>query len=140
LERRAEVRCGLGFLLYFPGAGGYLAARRAGARSIRQPKGFRIAMKFVIEPEGGRLHWIVKCMDKGKLVELHRFYRALDQFVYHRGNHGQHELDAQKALLQYFKDHPDATAGLPGLRPAEHSTMHVRQIAAGGAKRESKEE
>jgi len=97
-------------------------------------------MKFVIESEGGRLHWIVKCMEGGKLVELHRFYRALDKFIYHRGNHGQHEVVAQNALNEYLTQHPEATAKLHEIRPAEHSTMHVRQVAAGGAKREAKEE
>ncbi|GEM_PF-4693196 len=63
-------------------------------------------MQFVIEPEGERLHWIVKCYEKGKLVELHRFYRY-DEFLYHRGGHGNHELTARQALLDYFQAHPE---------------------------------
>ncbi len=97
-------------------------------------------MKFVFESEGGRLHWIVKCMEKGKLVELHRFYRSADNFLYHRGNHGAQEVAAYNALTEHLKQHPDLTACVPEIAPMEHSTTHVRQLAAGGAKREAAKE
>lgn len=67
-------------------------------------------MQYVIEPEGGRLHWIVKCVDKGKLVEMHRFYRSPEKFVYHRGEHGEHEAPAMDALNDYFEKHPEVVA------------------------------
>ena len=67
-------------------------------------------MQYVIEPEGGRLHWIVKCVDKGKLVEMHRFYRSPEMFVYHRGEHGEHEALAMDALKEYFAKNPDVVA------------------------------
>lgn len=92
-------------------------------------------MKFEIEAEGGYLHWVVRCVDKGKLVELHRFYRSADNFIYHRGEHGPRELDAQRALEERLRAHPELTAHIPELKVAEHSTMHVRQIQAGGSKR-----
>lgn len=63
-------------------------------------------MNFVIESEGFH-HWIVKCFEKGKLAELHRFYRSLENFVYHRGNHGQHEPEAYKALMKHFDEVPE---------------------------------
>jgi hypothetical protein len=65
-------------------------------------------MQYVIEPEGGRIHWIVKCVDMGKLVEMHRFYRSPEKFVYHRGEHGEQEGPAMAALKDYFEKHPDA--------------------------------
>ncbi len=68
------------------------------------------SMQYVIEPEGGRLHWIVKCVDKGKLVEMHRFYRSPEKFVYHRGEHGEHEGPAMDALKAYFEKHPEVLA------------------------------
>ncbi len=70
-------------------------------------------MNFVIEAEGHGLHWIVKCVDKGKLVELHRFYRSPENFLHHRGNHGEHELPAQEALLDHFKNTPGLEMGEP---------------------------
>ena len=79
-------------------------------------------MRFVIESEGEKFHWIVKCIDQGKLLELHRFYRSLENFVYHRGKHGKYELDAFNALEDHFKQHPE-TAQVP---PA-----HPRNLAGG---------
>lgn len=94
-------------------------------------------MKYDIEAEGNRVHWVVRCVSKGGKVEaVHRFYRSLDGFIYHRGKHDEHELPAQEALTEYLKANPGATSHLEGLEPGEHSTMHVRQIAAGGAKRD----
>lgn len=92
-------------------------------------------MKYEVESEGGWLHWVVRCVEKGQVAEIHRFYRSRDQFIYHRGEHGPHELQAQQALLDHLAKHPEATAHIPVLNPAEHSTMHVRQIHAGGSKR-----
>ena len=92
-------------------------------------------MKFEFECEGGRTHWIVRCVEKGRLVEMHRFFRSPDKFLYHRGNHGQQEVAAYNALTEHLEKHPELTAVLPDLQPGEHSTMHVRQIAAGGSKR-----
>lgn len=81
-------------------------------------------MQFVIESEGQRLHWIVKCVDKGKLVELHRFYRSPEEFLYHRGEHGEHELAAQTALEEYFQAHPEATAHIE--KPPERAVSKER--------------
>ena len=63
-------------------------------------------MQYVIEPEGF-LHWIVKCVEKGKVIELHRFYRSLEHFVYHRGSHGEHEIAAREALMKHFEAVPE---------------------------------
>lgn len=63
-------------------------------------------MNFVIESEGFN-HWIVKCVDKGKLVELHRFFRSAENFVYHRGNHGPNEPAARTALMKHFEETPE---------------------------------
>lgn len=92
-------------------------------------------MKFEIESEGGRLHWVVRCIEGGRVVELHRFYRSTDNFIYHRGKHGAHEVEAQKALGEHLAAHPELTSGIEKLNPGENSTMHVRQLAAGGSKR-----
>lgn len=96
-------------------------------------------MRFDIESEGGRLHWVVRCVEKGRVAEVHRFYRSLDKFLYHRGAHGAHEAAALAALSSYLEKNPRATAGLGELEPGENSTMHVRQIAAGGGKRDKKD-
>lgn len=70
-------------------------------------------MRYVIEPEGGYFHWIVKCIDKGKVVELHRFYQSGDKkYIYHRGEHGEHELAAQEVITKYLAEHPEAAAGV----------------------------
>jgi hypothetical protein len=69
-------------------------------------------MQYVIEPEGGRLHWIVKCVDKGQLVEMHRFYRSPEEFIYHRGEHGEHERPAMDALREFFQQHPEVLANI----------------------------
>jgi len=92
-------------------------------------------MKFEFESEGGRLHWVVRCIEHGKVAELHRFYRTPDNFIYHRGKHGVHEVEAQRALTEYLGAHPELFAGIEKLNPGENSTMHVRQLAAGGSKR-----
>ena len=70
-------------------------------------------MNFVIEPEGAHLHWVVKVYEKGKLLELHRFYRSPENFLHHRGNHGAHEIAAQNALLEHFKTTPGLEMGEP---------------------------
>lgn len=70
-------------------------------------------MNFVIEPEGGKIHWIVKCVEKGKLLELHRFFRSPENFLHHRGKHGQHEIAAREALLKHFDSTPDLKMGEP---------------------------
>jgi hypothetical protein len=74
-------------------------------------------MQYVIEPEGGRLHWIVKCVDKGKLVEMHRFFRSPEKFVYHRGEHGEHETPAREALKEFFEKHPEVVAHIEAPPP-----------------------
>ena len=71
------------------------------------------SMKFVIEPEGPKLHWVVKCMEKGKPVEIHRFYQNLENFLYHRGKHGDHELAAMKELEDYLEAHPSERHEVP---------------------------
>jgi hypothetical protein len=80
-------------------------------------------MQFVIEPEGAKFHWVVKCMEKGKLVELHRFYLSLENFLHHRGAHGKLELDAMKALQDYFAANPGEKQ-TPPLEPRNLS-LHV---------------
>ena len=79
-------------------------------------------MVFVIESECGirhperdahRLHWIVKCVEKGKLVEMHRFFRSPEGFTYHRGNHGDQELAALRALEDHFEKHPESLPPRP---------------------------
>lgn len=72
-------------------------------------------MTFIIESEGFH-HWIVKCVDKGKLVELHRFYRSLENFVYHRGKAGEHETAAREALLSHFESIPELRFSGPAER------------------------
>lgn len=92
-------------------------------------------MHFQFESEGNWIHWVVRVMEKGRVIETHRFYRARDKFIYHRGEHGKHEVEARAALVEHLKKNPELVEHVPVLREAEHSTMHVRQIAAGGSKR-----
>ena len=74
-------------------------------------------MKFIIEPEdqrgGSLILWIVKCVEKGKIVAMHRFYRSGEGYLYHRGDHDEHELPAQKTLEDYLKDHPEMCPPAP---------------------------
>jgi hypothetical protein len=74
-------------------------------------------MNFIVEPEG-RKHWIVKCIDGGKLVEMHRFFRSHENFIHHRGKHAPHELDAERALVDFFQKTPGLALG-----PREYRLM-----------------
>lgn len=82
-------------------------------------------MRFIIEAEGYDTvpiedfmprHWVVKCVDKGRLVELHRFFRSPENYIYHRGKHGDQELPAQDALVKHFEDREELRLSGPGER------------------------
>ena len=98
-------------------------------------------MRYVIEPEGGYFHWIVKCVEKGKVVELHRFYQSGDKkYIYHRGEHGPHENEAREVIVRYLKEHPEAAAGVhkslvtarPILNKPSGKSAHTLSSAEGG--------
>ena len=96
-------------------------------------------MKFVIEPEGGKFHWIVKCMEKGKLIAMldgkdigwrlaeavakrdvaaKRRDQALSLDDVESMQLAQHEyeaLDAESRLLSYQQKNLEILAPISGL-------------------------
>jgi hypothetical protein len=74
-------------------------------------------MEFDIKLEsakyGDKFHWIVRCFEGDRFVELHRFYLSLENQIFHRGPHGEHERAALEAFKQHLEAHPEMKQKTP---------------------------